>query len=315
MANAVHPVRLLLNTFRDSYGQQWHEVIALPIEKDMSELPSLLFQQRVEHRITENNGEQIVWVNNPELIPQLQEFIQQWQVGAIKIARAEDDDSFSGFSERLPRTENFFTQLIQAPVTAVLLLLCIMGSLVVAMNFSFLHYSLFTFSEIYRHSAAFNETLQYPFSQPWRFITPIFLHFGLMHILGNGLFLWFFGIRLEKVFGPAVYIIFIVSVGIVSNAAQYMWASSGNFGGFSGVNYAFVGYLLIRQIMNPDHRLNVPSGLIWFPIITMVLGMFGIMDFLAGGAIANTAHATGFVLGITWAFLTSTSALKPAPKK
>ncbi len=308
MANAVHQVRHLLNTFRDSYGQEWHEVTSLPIDKDMSELSSLLFQQRVEHRITENNGEQTVWVKTPELIPQLQDFIQQWEAGAIKIARSKDTDSASPL--RPPPSENFFIQLIQAPITAILLLLCLMGSAVVAMNLSFLHYSLFTFSDVYNHNAGLTGTLQYPFSQPWRFITPIFLHFGLMHILGNGLFLWFFGIRLEKVFGPALYVIFIVAVGVVSNAAQYVWESSGNFGGFSGVNYAFVGYLLIRQMMNPDRRLNVPSGLIWFPIITMVLGMFGIMDFLAGGAIANTAHATGFILGITWAFLTSASALK-----
>ncbi|MGI1678129.1 MAG: rhomboid family intramembrane serine protease [Cellvibrionaceae bacterium] len=299
-----------MNTFKDSYGQLWHEVIVLPIEKDMSALSSLLYQQRVEYRITENNGQQIVWVKNPELIPQLQEFVQQWQAGEVEIVRNEEAESSFQSSHLSVNNENLKSQMISAPITVILLALCFAGTLIVGLNIRTLDYSLFTFSDFYSSRVALGTSLHFPYSQPWRFITPIFLHFGIMHILGNALFLWYFGARLEKVFRPFLYIFFIAVVGIVSNVAQYAWELNGNFGGFSGVNYAFVGYILIRQQMMPDHRLNVPSGLIWFPIITMVLGMFGVIDFLAGGGIANTAHATGFVLGLTWAFLTCLSALK-----
>ncbi|MGH1470086.1 MAG: rhomboid family intramembrane serine protease [Cellvibrionaceae bacterium] len=311
-----------MKTFRDFYGQEWHEVIALPIEKNLSELSSLLFQQRVEHRITENNGEQIVWVKNTALIPQLQEFVQQWQSGEIHIVKAENEEPSSLNDDELRNIssdssffstglkQGFLLQLFLAPLTSSFLILCFIGTLIVGLDLQVIDYSLFTFSDVSGFRPVLDAALHFPYSEPWRFITPIFLHFGIMHIVGNALFLWYFGARLEKVFGPLLFLFFVVVVGVVSNVAQYAWEINGNFGGFSGVNYAFVGYILIRQQMKPDKRLNVPSGLIWFPIITMILGIFGMMDFFAGGAIANTAHATGFILGLTWAFLTCFSALK-----
>lgn len=342
-----------MNNFRDSYGQTWYQVTALPIDDNLSELSSLLYQQRIEHRISENNGEQIVWVKDTALIPQLQTFIQQWKNGEISIVRAEnaqaDESSNENSSENISSEEldessdstfqpsqhssprspsksssqystfltgdaSLITQIKNAPITFVMLVLCMLGTLIVWANLSFFDYSVFTFIDISGIRAAINTGIDaeifFPYQQPWRFITPIFLHFGIMHILGNALFLWYFGMRLEKVFGGYLYLFFIVVVGVMSNIAQYVWEMNGNFGGFSGVNYGFVGYILIRQQMNPDQRLNVPSGLIWFPIVTMVLGMFGLVDILVGSSVANTAHATGFILGLTWAFISQSSALK-----
>jgi len=134
--------------------------------------------------------------------------------------------------------------------------------------------------------------------QPWRLITPIFIHFGLMHFAFNALWLSLLGSRVERSLGPLHLFLLVAVSAVVSNMAQFVWAGSVAFGGMSGVIYALLGYLWIRNWLAPHPVLWLPKELIGFMVFWLLFCMTGILDFLIGVGIANAAHFGGLVTGM-----------------
>ena len=75
----------------------------------------------------------------------------------------------------------------------------------------------------------------------WRLITPIFVHFGFLHLLFNMMMLRNLGGVIEAKFGPACFAGLVVALAVGSNLAQLAW-SSPNFGGMSGVDSGLFDY-------------------------------------------------------------------------
>ena len=51
----------------------------------------------------------------------------------------------------------------------------------------------------------------------WRLVTPIFLHFGWVHLIFNMLWLWELGRRIEYAVGSLHLLTVILFIGIASN--------------------------------------------------------------------------------------------------
>lgn len=133
--------------------------------------------------------------------------------------------------------------------------------------------------------------------QIWRAITPIFLHFpafGIIfaHLAFNMIWLYFFGIRIEKLDSSRFLLLLIMLSGLLSNIAQSL-VSLGIFGGMSGVVYALLGYVFIRGKFDKTYPQTVPDNMAYFLIGFMLLSITGLL----GSNIANTAHVVGFVVG------------------
>lgn len=139
--------------------------------------------------------------------------------------------------------------------------------------------------------------------QYWRLITPIFLHFGLVHLVFNSLWLSMLGSRIEQLNGSLHLILLVVCSGVVSNMAQYVWSGSVYFGGMSGVVYALLGYIWIKHKLMPHPALQLPPGIIGFMLGWLVVCMTGILDVLLGVGIANAAHLGGLVIGMLLGFI------------
>jgi membrane associated rhomboid family serine protease len=140
----------------------------------------------------------------------------------------------------------------------------------------------------------------------------MFLHGGLMHLLGNMLFLYIFGDNVENAFGHIGYLFFYVLCGIGSGLIHVMfnWGSPvpalGASGAISGVMGAFA-------VMFPSHRILTFFFIFLIPVpAILILGYWFVLQFVAGinglgmataGGVAWWAHIGGFLMGvvIAWA--------------
>jgi GlpG protein len=130
----------------------------------------------------------------------------------------------------------------------------------------------------------------------WRLITPIFLHGDWAHILFNMMWLVQLGRFIETRFGPYKLLALILTVGIGSNIAEYLW-SSPYFGGMSGVNYGLFGFLWMKGRFGRDQTWQLPPQTVQFMLVWMVLCYTGVL-----GPVANAVHTVGLLIGAACGF-------------
>jgi GlpG protein len=135
--------------------------------------------------------------------------------------------------------------------------------------------------------------------QVWRLFTPMFLHFGIIHILFNMLWLRDLGSIIEARKGWRVLLLLAFVIAAVSNVAQFLM-SGPLFGGMSGVVYGLLGYVWMQGKFNPASNLHLQSQTVRLMIIWFFVCLTGLI-----GPIANTAHAVGAVIGIVWGYITA----------
>ena len=145
----------------------------------------------------------------------------------------------------------------------------------------------------------------------------MFMHGGIMHILGNMLFLWIFGDNIEDRFGHTKYLLSYLLWGFAATMAHAAWALSvggnqllipavGASGAISGVlgtylllfprakivTLVFIGFFLTR------YRIPAFAYLpIWF-IFQLFPALFGSV-----GGVAYLAHIGGFVAGVVFGLI------------
>jgi GlpG protein len=141
----------------------------------------------------------------------------------------------------------------------------------------------------------------------WRLVTPIFIHFGIWHLVFNALMMLSLGGRVETVRGPARLLGLVLLFAVLSNLAEYYlnWSfstgltygqPSANFGGLSGVLYGLFGYMWVRGRLDPNSGLALPTDTVVILLGWFVLCLFGVMD-TETSKVANVAHAAGLLAG------------------
>jgi len=129
-------------------------------------------------------------------------------------------------------------------------------------------------------------------------ITPIFLHFGLMHLAFNSIWLAMLGSKIEQQRGPVHLLLLVIVCGAASNMVQYSWSGSMYFGGMSGVIYALLGYLWIGHKLRPATYESLPNGIMLFMVGWLLFCMTGVLELAVGIAVANAAHLSGLITGL-----------------
>lgn len=136
----------------------------------------------------------------------------------------------------------------------------------------------------------------------WRSITPIFIHYDLMHILFNMLLFYPLAGLIESRRGSHLLGILVIVIAFVSNVGEYLISHQPWFGGMSGVVYGLFGYIWIRMLRHPEEGLRVHSNLIMILMVWLVLGFSGALR-MFGMDIANWAHLFGLLAGVGLAML------------
>lgn len=128
--------------------------------------------------------------------------------------------------------------------------------------------------------------------EAWRLITPIFLHFGWLHIVFNMFWLYDLGGAIERNRGWPKFLGLVLAAAIISNIAQ-AWMDGPQFGGMSGVVYGLLGYVWMKGRYEPHLRLALAPNTMVYMLVWLVVCMTGVV-----GPIANTAHVVGLLTGI-----------------
>lgn len=146
---------------------------------------------------------------------------------------------------------------------------------------------------------AFHPTLaQFTDWQAWRYVTPAFIHFSVLHLVFNLLWWWYLGGQIEQRLGSGKLFILLIVGAALPNIAEF-FVSGPRFGGLSGVVYALLGYSWLRTRLQPDCGLAMPPALMGFMLVWLVLGF---LDML-GTPTANMAHLIGLLVGLAQGWL------------
>lgn len=252
------------------------------------------------HRISEQQGILTLWVFDQTHIIWVQQKYQKLLDGELQMPIAPRKTQPSAFPALIQQT----------PVTFILILLSIVGFLAVwSTNLNLISWLSFQGFDPQSLTAAGSLTMNshqqwlelMAQGQWWRLFSPMFLHFGWLHLAFNMVLFWYLGQQVERHQGSLRFLSWVLIMSLVSNCAQYL-ASAHLFGGMSGVDYGLIAYCSIRYFKDPSVPYLFPRGLFWFSVVSMVLGFLGLFSLL-GIQIANWAHLAGFVAGLGLALL------------
>lgn len=128
----------------------------------------------------------------------------------------------------------------------------------------------------------------------WALITTAFVHVNFLHFFFNAWWLLYLGKPLERAIGPARWWTLVLASAFVSSASQ-MAFSDGTGIGFSGVIYAFFGFMWVAKRRWPEFGKFVDKDtsrwLFGWLVACFFFTHFKIMN------IGNAAHLSGLVFG------------------
>lgn len=168
------------------------------------------------------------------------------------------------------------------------------------------------------YGAKVNYAINPPYNQWWRFVTPMFVHVDILHLLMNMFSLLILGPFVEKLYGSAKFVVFYVVTGIAGTVGSYLTVrpglARGPLGSFifmamdapaagaSGALFGLVGVLFVFGI---KYRRELPEGFKrvfgtgMLPII--MINLF--IGFIGRAFIGNSAHLSGLFAGAALALV------------
>ncbi len=262
-----------------------YRAMQCPLDEDLSALSRFLHEHGVVHRITEERGHQVVWTRSTE------------QADLVRELYARGIAQHSAPSARPVQQKVHWQQLLRRiPVTLLVLLVTAIAALFTGLGTNIGAVVWLTFNPVIVEGRALT-LLPLDLQQWWRLLTPIFLHFGWLHLAFNALWFWELGRRIEMRSGGFWLLGLTLLFGLVSNLAQWWFGGAAIFGGLSGVLYGLLGYCWLYQLLAPNSYFDLPKGVVVMMFGWLVLCMSGVIELLGFGAIANAAHVGGLLMG------------------
>lgn len=132
--------------------------------------------------------------------------------------------------------------------------------------------------------------------QPWRLLSSLFIHGGVLHLGLNLLALWQVGAVVEPLFGRWRFLLLYLGAGVLAGIASLWWQPQVNSVGASGAIFGIFSALLVDLRLHRDllpGRLfrRMRTGLLSFLAFSLFAGVV-----LPG--IDNAAHLGGLIGGV-----------------
>lgn len=312
------------------------QIATLPDREQAHKLADYLLTLQIKTQLMAGADGWEVWVCDEDRVPQARQELTAFtsnpddprygsarsSANALRQAEARQEKEYNRRQERLRERLTHPGVGARAPVTVLLLVTSVVATLLTNLGENQMStiYQALSITPFHRSESGRMIEWESDWSglgaifdqgEVWRLVTPIFLHFGLLHLGFDMYWLVALGMPIEGRRGSLRFLVLVLVIAIGSNLAEYFLSWGINlktpsashpfpvielsplFGGMSGVVYGLLGYLWMKSRYDPEMGLTLPPGLVFWMIAWFFACLFGLV-----GAIANMAHAAGLVLGI-----------------
>ncbi|MBR9798426.1 rhomboid family intramembrane serine protease [Cobetia amphilecti] len=292
------------------------KVLTLPESFDSRPLREALWAEKIGHQITlsqarpteaasgddaeSHEGGQELWLADPDQLPRVIAMLERQSRGEpLRDASAGAATRGGGSSQSL------IALVRQTPLTWLVGLAC---CVTVLFQYALGQAAVFEWLAIVPFELVGSQHIApEPLSvtlagEWWRLWSPSLMHFGVLHLVFNLLWLWVFGRQIEAIDGGWRFALVVVLSGVAANLAQYATGSV-LFGGLSGIDFAVIGYVFIAARRRPALGYQMQRSLMIFMLIYLVLCMTPLSSAIGLGAIANEAHLGGLLTGLLLGWL------------
>ncbi len=148
-----------------------------------------------------------------------------------------------------------------------------------------------TGNEIYREGVLYGPAVAN--GDWWRLFTPMFLHYGPLHLGLNMLALWWFGAAVERVLGRGRYLLLYLVSGLAGSAGALLLSPTSLTVGASGAIFGILGaaFVLERQrtYVLGGGAVSIIALNLAFTLFIPGISIGGHLGGLAGGALGILA--------------------------
>jgi GlpG protein len=276
-------------------------VIETSLDEDLSVFSAYLWQQRVRHRIFEESGRQVLEVADNEAANPVRASYNAWRSGDLVLERRPA----AAGQKASDRVQQILAVIRRYPTLVTVLAMALViypFSAPIAGGELTDVAAMLTIVDL-RGAPGSGPSALLEGVQIWRWFTPVFLHFSVVHLLFNVAVMTDFGRRVEIARGSLRLAVVILVIGVASNLGQYLLIENPLFGGLSGVAYGLLGYVLVSQRRHPDQiAWQVHPGFAFSLLLFLVIFSTGITEPF-GLYVANGAHWIGLGTGALLAFI------------
>jgi membrane associated rhomboid family serine protease len=153
------------------------------------------------------------------------------------------------------------------------------------------------------------------FTRPWTFVSYMFVHGGLLHLLGNMLMLFVFGTAVEGRMGSRNFLLYYLFCGVGAAVFSLLLAGIMPIGAFVGASGAVLGVAVAFAMYWPDAEIIVFPIPVPIKARTLVIGLVA-LDVIASqlwpnDGVAHLAHVGGALFGYLYFRVQSLSRRSP----
>jgi rhomboid protease GluP len=124
----------------------------------------------------------------------------------------------------------------------------------------------------------------------WRFITPVFLHIGFLHLAMNSLALYYLGIAVEKIYGNVRFLLIYLFAGITGFIASFLFSTNLSAGASGAIFGCFGALLYFGAVMPRLFSRTMGRNVIFVLILNLAFGF-------SSTGIDNAGHIGGLIGG------------------
>lgn len=286
----------------------------LPDRDSAAVFQNHLYAQGIETRIDRDGSQWTLWILDEDKLPQAREELTQFQnhpqdprytasqAAAEAVRQQRVSEVIAARQRQVQMSDRWRGGQQQIPVTALLIGLSILVAILTQLGLDKNASAKFLMADWLFDPATDRivapgilELLQ--LRQFHRWISPIFLHFGPMHLFFNMSATLASGRMIEQRSGTIRFLGMVLLMALVSNFVQYA-VSGPTFGGMSGVDFGLFGFLWMKSKFAPEYGVGLSRDSVIYMLIYAALCVFGVF-----GQIANTAHFAGMITGMALAMI------------